>query len=288
MFDDEELEQIRQEQDEWQGHVDRQTVKQSRTSKKILFGSMTASLVMFGFILFLVASGMVTSALVGAAGIGGFNAQIGELTGDDIAIYPAVGPTAACPADTDHGFNDPGPQDGGTVGTTTTLPQLRAEIGNATIPAGQNLTLIKDLQTPSVTGLDMVRLNVSAAPKTSDLNLKSATLYITGLEANELSLQNAQIREFFSDGSSSNPRFFDGGNGSAVLDGNAKPGEFVIRNRQGSTANAVIKGGSARAHFVAFKELSIPDVNLGLEYYQDEANATNPPATTASDTCPVP
>jgi len=280
MFEDEELEQIREEQDEWQGHVDRQTVRRSRTSKKVLFGSMMASFVMVAFVTFLVASGMVTTALVGASGIGGFNADIQKLTGNDIAIYPAVGPTAAC--DSEKKFNEAGPQ--GT--NTNTLPQLRGEIGGATVPEGQTLTITKDVQTPDIADIGMFRLNVTASNENQDLNLQNAILYLTALNASKLEVQNAQIREFFTDGTSTNPRFYSGGNGSQVTDGPADPGEFAIRNRPGTNASAVIAGAKARAHYIAFDKLEIQDVALELEYFAPG----NLPAdnVTADDGCPVP
>lgn len=288
MFDDEELEQIREERDDWQGHVDRQTVKKSRTSKRLLFGSITASFVMVGFLLFLVASGMMTSALIGFSGIGGFYADIGELTGDDIAIYPAVGPTASCSSELD--FNQGGPGNSSTTPNSgdsfTTLPQLRGEIGGAEVPGGQELTFVKDVRTPKIANIGMFRINVTAAPPSGEnLDLQNATLYLTGLQAENLSIQDAQIREFFSDGSDANPRFWNG-SGSVIGDG-AAPGEFVIQNAPGTTANAQISNATARAHFVQFDQLNIPDLDLQIQYFSNISDASNPNAVVSNNTdCP--
>ncbi|MFW5984124.1 MAG: hypothetical protein ACOCRA_02895, partial [Halobacteria archaeon] len=211
-------------------------------------------------------------------GIGGFNANIQELTGNDIAIYPAVGPTAAC--DSDIEFNEPGPQGS----EETTLPQLRGEIGGADVPQGQTLTITKDVQTPNVADIGMFRLNVTASNEQEDLVLDNAILYLTALNASELTIENAQIREFFTDGSSSDPRFYDGGPGPNVTDGNANPGEFAIRNRPDTNASAVIAGASARAHFIAFDQLSIQDVELEVEYFTPDNLPDN--NVTADDSCP--
>ena len=240
---------------------------------------------MVGFLVFLVASGMMTSALIGLSGIGGFYADIGELTGDDIAIYPAVGPTASCSSDID--FNQGGPGNTTTPDTdVTTLPQLRGEIGGAKVPGGQTLTFVKDVRTPKIADIGMFRINVTAAPPSGDdLNLQNATLYLTALQAEQLQIEDAQIREFFSDGTDSDPRFWNG-SGSVIGNG-AAPGEFVIQNAPGTTANAEISNATARAHFVQFDQLNIPDLELQIQYFTSVSDATNPDAVVSNNSeCP--
>jgi hypothetical protein len=267
MFDDEELEQIRDEQDEWQGHVDRQTVKKSRTSRGLLIGSMTASTVMAVVMVFIaVSGGLAAQALIGVAGVGGFAAEIQEVdNADNIAIYPALGPTAACDSDVD--FNE-GPADGGLdTGSGVALPQLRAEIGNLSIPPGQALILTKDINLPDtfLTDLQTFRVSVKQnASKGGNVNINDAILYLTGLKADQISIQNAQIREFFSENASAS--FFSGGNQKAVINDNARPGEFAIQNRPQSNANAQIINASARAHFVAFDQLDIENIQIQTKY----------------------
>ena len=275
MFDDEELEQIRDEQDEWQGHVDRQTVKKSRTSRGLLIGSMTASTVMAVVMVFIaVSGGLAAQALIGVAGVGGFAAEIQEVdNADNRAIYPALGPTAACDSDVD--VNE-GPADGGLdTGSGVALPQLRAEIGNLSIPSGQALILTKDINLPDtfLTDLQTFRVSVKQnASKGGNVAINDAILYLTGLKADQISIQNAQIREFFSENASAS--FFSGGNQKAVINNNARPGEFAIQNRPGSTANAQIINASARAHFVAFDQLDIENIQIQTKYgtVNDELN----------------
>lgn len=267
MFDDEELEQIRDERDEWQGHVDRETVKKSRTSRKLLFGSLTTSMVMAVFLAFITISGsLAAGTLIGLVGVGGFFAQIEEIdNAEDIAIYPALGPTAACQSDVD--FNE-GPADGGLTGPGggVALPQLRAEIGNLSIPNDKALTLTKDINLPDtfLTNLQTFRVEVKQKNSQGEVNINNAVLYLTGLEASQIEIQQAQIREYFSE--QPKDSFFEGGTGQAVINNNARPGEFAIRNRPGTNANAVIKDAEARAHFVAFDQLDIDNLQLRTKY----------------------
>ncbi|MFP4188259.1 MAG: hypothetical protein ACLFR5_02485 [Halobacteriales archaeon] len=295
MFDDEELEQIREERDDWQGHVDRQTVKRSRTSRKVLFGSMTASFVLVGFVMFLVASGMMASALIGLSGIGGFGAEIGALNGSGIAIYPAVGPTGACDADDGVGFNDPGPEQQGETNSET-LPQLRGEISEANVPPDNNLTFVKDIRVPEILPFEVFRTKITRSDTSDEVELGDASLYLTGLEADELLIEDAQIEEFFSDGSSDNPRFYGGGSGTPVLENDdpsnssyTPPGEFAItgsEGSEGSEAEATIDGATARAHFIAFSSLTLPDVRLETEY-GNESELSGPfENISAADDCP--
>lgn len=287
MFDDDELQQIQEDRDDWKGHVDRQTVKRSRTSKTVLFGSMTASFVMVGFLVFLVASGMMAGALIGLTGIGGFYAEISELEGSDLAIYPALGPTAACETSDNVGFNEGHPGE-----EFTALPQLRAEIGGAEIPQGQELRVIKDIDMPDVadaTGLETFRLELSQGDSGGAVDIDDIAFYVTGLEAEEITFENAQIREFFSE----NPEdsFFDGeGTDSTttpVTEDIAEPGEFAIQNRPGTDAEATILNAEARAHFLAFDSLTVENIELETQYGTEDNPLTDPDPVEAADECPA-
>ena len=268
MFDDDELEQIREEQEDWQGHVDRQTVKKSRTSKRILFGSVTASFVMAGFMVFIaVSGGLAAQALIGVSGIGGFAAQIEKVeNAENIAIYPALGPTATCNSDLDfnQGYSN---KTDNEISDAVAVPQLRAEIGGLNIPDGQALTLTKDINLPDtfLNNLQTFRVQVKQnASKGGTVDINDAILYLTGLKADEISIQQAQIREFFSPNASAS--FFSGGQLKSVINNSARPGEFAIQNRPGSTANAEITNASARAHFVAFDKLDIQNIEIQTQY----------------------
>jgi hypothetical protein len=276
MFDDEELEQIRDEQDEWQGHVDRQTVKKSRTSSRLFLSSVGTSFVFLILLAILVSSGLMSTAALSVAGVGGFTAEIGQLNGSGINIHPALGPTAACSTSSNIDF---GESRSGPSSTATALPQLRGEIRDATIPSGSELVFVKDMAIPNLNfagGVDTFRIKINQTDKTSSISLGNASLYLTGLEADgntltssgEIVIENAQIREFFSGTSSSNPKFFDaGGSGTQrVIPGDAQPGEFSISGTGPGTAAASIQGATARAHFISFETLSIENIQLSLDY----------------------
>jgi len=273
MFDEDELEQIRDERDDWQGHVDRRTVKKSRTSGKLLAGSLGGSFVVVGFMIFLVFSGMVGSALVGLGGLGGFSADIEKLVGSDVSIYPAIGPTAGCPSGfTDgefvNGSDSPNALDEQPDNSVKTVPQLKAEIASAEIPNGTNLTLNKDIAVPEIINLRMIRISIgqdaSINPSAAGgegvggVNLGDTALYVTGLKAGRLQAFDTQIGESYTDGTSTNPKFGPGG--AFVLEGTAG----------GNGDNQVtLSNAKARAHFLSFANLTLPNVNLAIEYYND-------------------
>lgn len=265
MFDDEELEKIQESIEDEPDHIERGKVKKSRFSRKRLYWSGAASVTLFAFVMLLISSSIISSALIGISSIGGFGAEIEQLNGSGIAIYPAVGPTAAC--DSDIQFNEGGPANESNT-PVTTLPQLRGEVRNASVPPGNNLTFVKDIRVPNILPFEIFRTKITRSNIDDRVTLGNASLYVTGLEANQLTIQNAQIREFFTDGSTDDPRFFEGGSGTPVLNDpdSTAPGEFVIRNRPGETVEARIQGAKARAHFIAFTELSLPDIKLETEY----------------------
>jgi hypothetical protein len=272
MFDDDELEEIREDQGDWQGHIDRQTVKKSKTSRKILAGSVGASALAAGFMTFIVFSGMLGSAFIGLAGLGGFTADIEKLVGNDVSIYPAVGPTAGCPADyaggnfvTGNG-SDPNNPDGDAVegnpdNSISTVPQLRADISGAEIPPGSELTLNKDLQVPEITNLRMIRIaitqNASITPggQIGNVTLGDSSLYVTGLRAGKLEAFDTEIREGYTDGTPNNPRF-------------GPTGEFVLSGKAGSN-QVTLSNATARAHFLSFGKLTLPNLELSIEYFTD-------------------
>lgn len=266
MFDDDELEQIREDRGDWQGHIDRQKVKKSRTSTRIFAGSAAASFVAVGFLVFLVLSGMMGSALVGLAGLGGFSADIEELVGNDVSIYPAIGPTAACPSTFTGGdYVEGGGQDGNEVlengNDVATVPQLRADISNATVPVGSNLTLNKDIQVPEILSLSMIRVSIRQDPslgEVGNVTLGNTSLYVTGLTASRLTAFDTKIGEYYTDGTTSNPKF-------------GSTGEFVLEGTSGTDNQVQIINASGRAHFLSFEELTLPNLDLAIEYYNSSS-----------------
>jgi hypothetical protein len=287
MFDEDELETLQEGIEDEPDHIKKEKIKSSKISRTRLYWSGMGSVVLFIFIIFLISSSIISGALIGLSSVGGFGAEIEQLNGSGVAIYPAVGPTAACKSEGSLGFNSGGPGTEGESGVKT-LPQLRAEIRNASVPPGNNLTFVKDIRVPEILPFEVFRTKITRSSIDGRIALGNASLYVTGLNASKLTIQNAQIREFFTDGSSANPRFFEGGTGTPVLrnpDG-TKPGEFVIRNRPGETVEARIQGATARAHFIAFSELSLPDISLQTEY-GNESDFNDPFGNiSAGDNCP--
>jgi len=260
MFDEEELNQLREDEDEWKGYVERKTVEKSRTSRGVFFSSITVSFILAVFMTTIMLSSMVTANLIGIGGLGGFSANITKIdNADDIAIYPSLGPTAACDSSVD--FNE-APSPSGNLA----IPQLRAEIKNLNIPTGEQLKLTKDIDLPNsfISDLQTFRVSITQSDPNGAVNINDAVLYLTGLKADNIQINDAQIREFYSDTASDS--FYEGGNGLGVIDSGNREGEFAIKNRPGSTANAVIDSAEARAHFVAFDQLDIDNLQLETKY----------------------
>ncbi len=279
MFDKEELEELREDRYKWQGHVRRdvRTEKRTETNRRIFFGSVGASLVLAVMVAVLIVSTSGALAIIGVSGIGGFGAEIDELVGEDVEIYPALGPTAACPSEATSGdFTDAdGYSDADMDGTT--LPQLRAEITDADVPEGSDLSFFKDIPVPEITGMEMVRVNLGQqdGEEPGNITLGDAALHVTALEADHLQAFDTEIRESFSDGSSENPRL--GPEGEFVVTGTAEDDDNLV----------VIEGASARAHFLSFSVLEMPYLSLDLEWYENEGDA-DPDAVLGEDGCPVP
>ncbi len=283
MFDQDELEELREDRYQWQGHVRRdvRTEKHTETSGRIFFSSVGAAVMMSVMLVVLMVSSSGTLALIGVTGIGGFGAEIDELVGEDVEIFPALGPTAACPSEaTDGDFHDGNMSDSEMDGTT--LPQLRAEITDADVPSGSEIVFFKDIEVPAITGLEMIRVGIGQQDdqEAGNVTLGDAALHVTALEADRLQAFDTEIREQYSDGTADNPRL--GPEGEFVVTGTAEDDENQV----------VIEGASARAHFLSFSELQMPYLVLDIEYFNttdenDQAFDGIPDPVLGDDDCPV-
>ncbi|MFW5929876.1 MAG: hypothetical protein ACOCT0_05605 [Halobacteriota archaeon] len=281
MYDREELEELRRGRRGWEGHVDREVKVERRTylSPKSFFSAMGASTVLTVFVIALIVASNFGMALVGVTGIGGFQADISQLNGDNVMIYPSIGPTAACPSPATDGnfantssseFQDNAVSDDAM--SEETLPQLRADIEEAEVPTGASINLTKDIPTP-IPGLDMVRVRLgqwSDAPEDGNISLGNTSFYVTGLRAERLEAFDTEIRESYSDGSSDNPRM-----GSS--------GEFVVEGTAEDSDNRVeLTNASGRAHFLSFAVLEMPYLELEMEYFDTMPDDN----VAANDSCP--
>lgn len=286
MFDKEELEELREDRYKWQGHVNREvrTERSTRFSGGRFFSSVGASLVLSVVLVAAIVSSNGALALIGVTGIGGFGASISELDGADVEIYPAIGPTAACPSPITGGdFAEGGGEDGGPVleddstwveDEAVTLPQLKADISDANISEGEEIDLWKDIPLPDLTNLEMIRINLGQQDDATqgDIYLGDASFTVTALEADSLTAFNTEIKESFSDGTAENPRL-------------GSTGEFTVSGEaEGEDNRVVLEGAMARAHFLSFEVLEMPNLELDIDYYETMPDDN----VTADIDCPEP
>jgi hypothetical protein len=141
----------------------------SRSERWRFVVSFTSSLLVLLLVVFLVTSGFA-QIIATIASIGGIQAEIGELRGSNINIYPAVGESSNCPWQTPGTFSGPqeDPPGSGTpryqnpVGAgDQALPMLRADISNAQVPAGYGVSFTKDIELPGPFGADAFRVEIS-------------------------------------------------------------------------------------------------------------------------------
>ena len=195
--------------------------------------------------------GMVGASL--GVGIGGFVANFGEVNATEGAeIFPVVGQQPAC-AD---------------------APQLQASLkGTANLSGG--VEFFKDLPLPADFGNNgdsFARVSIiGAAPSDNPITVDDLNLRLTALKTPELSLSDAEIKEFgpgssgYNDTGSTDAEdsFAPSGEGTVGTDAGSDPAntpEFGIN----ASSFVLPKGGSAATHQVSFEQISLTDLDLAV------------------------
>ena len=222
--------------------------------------SISVSIILLAVLISLVVS-LQTIFAVTASGVGGFTADIEELQGDDVSLYPTTGETASCQDTVDYTtYNDPQPDD-------QSFSMIQAEIGGATLPPNTKIAFQKDILLPEITGIGGIRVNLSNGGGTSEAgDLGDVTLDVSNLQGQELILEG----DVLLDDRNSVSQFGDRTpyRGAQRVD----TGEFILTGNQATLINT-----SARLHLLTFEILDIPNLNIQMEYINEsEAIVANP------------
>ena len=232
---------------------------EGEVDKRRLAGILgAATTVMMLLLVITLSLGMVGAAM--GVGIGGFVANFGTVDADGGVIYPVVGEQAAC----------------------DNAPQLEASLsGTATVD--RYVEFYKDLPIPqelSLSNQDHVRITILSNLSSSNVTAQNLDLRLTALEAEDLVLGDndtttpkATIQEFgpgqynTSNSTSNyapNASYAPTGAGQAALNGSpaGQTPEFGINASTGFR----LKNGTAAAHQVAFQQISLPQVDVAVNF----------------------
>lgn len=221
---------------------------------------------LLGFVLLVVVvTWLPLGAMAGAtfAAVGGFDAQIEELEGTEVAIYPTTGETAACIDTTDYdAVNDPQEDD-------MAMAMLQAEMAGATVPEGTDLSIRKDISLIGVLDVvpDAARISLTNEPigggDTQAITLGDVQFDASALQGEQLTLQDDVI---FDD------RHTDDQFGDRTPTRGATrsdTGEVVL-----SGQTAILRNADAQVHMLAFEEMHFPGLDMSIEFV-DEADFQN-------------
>jgi len=155
----------------------RDAVKKVRTSYRTRFIlSFLSSVVVLVLVIFMITGGYA-QVIATFASVGGISAEIGEIRGDNVQIYPSVGESSNCPWQTPGTSSGPQDDEGRYQNPVSpsdqALPQLRADISDATVPAGYGVKFTKDVELPGPFSSDAFRISIkrneSLVPEPIDL-----------------------------------------------------------------------------------------------------------------------
>jgi hypothetical protein len=242
--------------------------------------SLVLSSILLLVIVSLVASGVFAIPAT-VQNIGGIQLELnGQLVGNDIDLYPTATESSACEKDVVPGDD---PEDPKQV-SSKALPALTAEIGDAFVPAGDQLKFTKDIIVPNgkIVGIENVRLSIDNGKASKPLNAGDIALEVTNLKANKLNLTaggGVTSSEFvFNDGFNRGPGPF-GETPKQVFASSPGAAGFELSVEDDFEENVVIEDAQANVVGASFSSLSISDLNLEIKY-----NVDNPQG---SETCPI-
>ena len=209
--------------------------------------------------------------LVGAAmgvGMGGFVANFGSVNADGGVIYPVVGTQAAC----------------------DNAPQLEASLNGEAV-VDDYVEFYKDLPVPGAiageVNQEAVRITILSNLSNQNVTAYDLDLRLTALEAEDLVLGDNQsttpkavITEFGPNNySQANPNedandsYVDPGTGQQALDSSSGIGTTPEFGINASTGFA-LKNGTAAAHQVAFNQISVPQVDVAVNFINGSYNSS--------------
>lgn len=264
MFDQEELDELQSDREQWSGSSDGDGSRHVSTRR--FLGSMTSSVVVVAVLISMVVS-MNLAVGVGISQVGGFTADFPKLEGETLNIYPAVGESSACrnTINTDLGR----PNTSGDVG----LPVLKADIRKANITE-LPVALKKDIRLPDVIPqIDVVRINLTQTGNLTGrtVDIGDASLHLHSLAADRIVLEDgAQIRENYSGNGGAGTAHPIFGPAGGYKNRSFDYGEFSITG-----TNATMVNGNAEAHLLAFETLTMPNMSLQLEYNPNSSTWEN-------------
>jgi hypothetical protein len=217
-----------------------------------VFGlSFSISAIFLIFVILLIPIGTVAG--VGVSGVGGFQAYIEELNGQDVSLYPTTGETAGCIDTTNYNINnDPTSSD-------DSFSMIQAEIGQAELAANSELRFIKDIKTPEIAGIDGMRiLLTNEGGSSQSISIGDLVLDASSLRGEELVLQGDVLLD---------DRNFVDQFADRADSRRANYGEFVLTGN-----DATLKDTTANVHFVAFDVLQVPGLVFDVDYLDENSN----------------
>jgi hypothetical protein len=119
-------------------------------NRKLFTASIFFSVLLLIFVMYLAIVGNVGS--VGIAGVGGLYLQAEEVVGNNIQAYPTPTETAACYSNSSSSIV--GKQSEVAAGA------LKVDVSQLRVPADKQLTLVKDIKTPSISDVGTFRIKV--------------------------------------------------------------------------------------------------------------------------------
>ncbi|QLD89287.1 hypothetical protein HWV07_09705 [Natronomonas salina] len=199
-------------------------------NKRILAAGLAASIGALALIGVLLAASGVAYA-VPLAGVGGFTVEADEIRGESMYMYPGVEETSESDAQ----------------------PVAVTEMQSTEI---DGLTLTKEMDASPMPGLDGTMRVVISQGGNETVETGQQMLKFTSLQAEESQFSGQVVNEHNSDNPSDQ---FD-----IAAPGDAQDGKTV--NISGSEPGLVLKNAEIQAHYLAVSSISIPDIQINVEY----------------------
>lgn len=199
-------------------------------NKRILAAGLAASIGALALIGVLLAASGVAYAIP-IAGVGGFTVEADEIRGESMYMYPGVEETSESDAQ----------------------PVAVTEMQSTEI---EGLTLTKEMDASSMPGLDGTMRIVISQGGNETVETGQQMLKFSSLQAQESQFSGQVVNEHNSDDPSEQ---FD-----IAAPGDAQEGQTV--DISGSEPGLVLRNAEIQAHYLAVSSISIPDLEISVEY----------------------
>lgn len=217
-------------------------------NKRILAAGLAASIGALALIGVLLAASGVAYA-VPLAGVGGFTVEADEIRGESMFMYPGVEETSE----------------------TDAQPVAVTEMQSTEI---DGLTLTKEMSADPLPGLSGTMRVVISQGGNETVETGQQMLKFSSLQAEESEFSGQVVNEHNSDNPSEQ---FD-----VSAPGDAQDGRTV--NISGSEPGLVLRNAEIQAHYLAVSSISIPDLEISVEYDEGESPSENGDGGGASTT----